>query len=172
MSSRLRSLIMVAVVWQLCCLALILVYRPSIGRAVGAAYARSSGDIQANFGSYERVCTYLAIVLVTTPATVVSLGLLNALMPPQRSRRYRVLAFGVWQAAVVAALVWSYEIGFPYIVHRIDWTLFGPAEIYSFRNLMLPRIIAWMVCTMPPICAAWWLFSRCVRPESSGTHSR
>ncbi len=170
MSSRFRSLIAMSVVWHLCCLALILVYRPTIGRVMDAAYAWSFGDIQASFGGYERISTYLGIVLFTTPATAVSLGLLNALMPRPRRWRLTVVAFGAWEAWVVAALVWSYEVGFPYMVHRLDWTLFGPLEIYSFRSLVLPRIIAWMVCTMPPICAACWLYSGLKRPEPGGPH--
>jgi ribose/xylose/arabinose/galactoside ABC-type transport system permease subunit len=169
-SSRLKSLVAVVVVWNVCCLAVMLIYRPTVGRAVDAAYTRSFGDIQASFGRYERIATYLGIILVTTPATAVSLGLLNALMPRPRRWRSTVVTFGAWQVGVVAALVWSYEAGFPYMVNRLDWTLFGPSEVYSLRNLVLPRIIAWIVCTMPPIWAACWLHSGLKRPERGRPH--
>jgi hypothetical protein len=172
MSKGFGSLIAVSVVWHLCCLAMVLVYRPTIGRAVDTAYAWMCGNIQASFGRYERVATYLGIVLVSTPATAVSLKSLNCLVPRPRRWRDTIVTFAAWQASVVGALVWSYEVGFGSLINRLDWALFGPPEIYSFRNLVLPRIIAWLVCTMPPICAAWWWYSgACDRSADSGPGS-
>src|SRR5262249_27597038 len=47
-----------------------------------------------------------------------------------------------------------------YLINQLDWYLFGPAgDVYSFRHLVLPRIVAGMVCTMPPILAACWSHS-------------
>jgi hypothetical protein len=60
-----------------------------------------------------------------------------------------------------ASLDWSYEVGLPYLINQLDWYLFGPAlDIYSFRNLVLPRLVAGMVCTMPPVIGAYWWHSR------------
>ncbi len=171
MSNRLRSLVVVVVVWHLCWLALTLVTRPLVGRAADAAYVWAFGDIQASFGRYERFATYLGIVLATTPATAVSLGLVNVLIPGPRRWRDTFVTFAAWQVAAAGALVWSYESGFPSMVRRLDWTLFGPTDVYSFRNLVLPRIIAWIVCTTPLIWTVGWFYSGLVQPVRSAPHS-
>jgi hypothetical protein len=71
-----------------------------------------------------------------------------------------VAAFGGWEMVVVAILICSYEVGFPYMVNQLGWALFGPPEnIYSFGNLVLHRIIAWLICTTPVAWMVLWGYS-------------
>src|SRR6266404_6703365 len=149
--TRLRRILIVATGWQLSCLALVLVYRPTIGRAVVEVYTFWFGDIQASYGTFERIGTYLGNLIVTAPVTGLTLVLLDFLSHQQRNWRRLLVVFLMWEAVTFAALVWSYETGFSYRLNQLDWRLFGPPDdLYSLRNLLLPRIIAWLLCTTPP----------------------
>jgi hypothetical protein len=155
--------------WQLCCRLLIVLYRPTFGRIVEASYSAWVGDIQANYGLYARLTAYLVIVLVTTPATLLSLRLLHWLCRSPGGWMCTGLTFAAWQAVVVPALIWSYEVGLAVKISDLRWELFGPpAEIYSFSNLVLPRLIAWLVCTVPVACAGLWLERHWMRTRGRG----
>ena len=66
-----------------------------------------------------------------------------------------------WQVLLVPILIWSYEWGFSYKVLQLDWAVFGPSEdVYSFRNLVLPKIVTWLVCTLPVGLTVLWLYGK------------
>lgn len=158
MSNRGKSLLAAIVAWHLSCLALMFAYPHTVGRVVVSAYEACFGDIQASYGTFERVATYVAIITVTAPATALTLALFEVFARPPTGWRRKVLSFLGWQAAVVATLTWSYEVGFPYTVNQLGWALFGPPDdLYSLRNLVLPRIIGWLICTTPPALVVLWL---------------
>lgn len=161
MSHRARTLWIAIAAWHLACLAMMIVFRDVIAQFVVAAYTACFGNIQASYGSFDRLATYLAIVVITSPASLVSLILFDRLSHGSAKRKRMLVTFAAWQLVVIAVLVWSYEIGFPYMVNQIGWALFGPPEdIYSFQNLVLHRIIAWMLCTTPVAWIVLWGYSR------------
>lgn len=154
-------LLTVIATWHLACLAMVFVYGHIVGHFVVMAYTAYFGDVQASYGMFERVATYLGILVITSPATLISLLLFDRLFyrPARWTRRAAV--FCGWELVVVAVLIWSYEVGFPYIVNQVGWAIFGPPEnLYSFRNLVLHRIIAWLVCTTPVAWLALWVYSK------------
>ena len=160
MSRRTKALVAAIAVWHLCCLALIAIYPTTFGRAVQATLSYWYGDIQSSFGTYSRLAAYIGIIIITTPATAMGLGVFDTLTPAASTWWRRAATFVGWQAAVVAALALSYEVSFHYLLNQIGWVLFGPPDsVYSFRNLVLPRLVAWMVCTTPPALVALWLHS-------------
>ena len=74
-----------------------------------------------------------------------------------------------WEAAVVAILIWSYEVGFPYKINQLGWAIFGPPDnLYSFHNLMLHRIVAWLICTTPVALVGLFFDRWLAGPDTSG----
>jgi hypothetical protein len=140
---------------------MLLVYGHIVSPLVVAAYTAWFGDVQASYGRFERFGVYLGILVITFPATLVSLLLFDRLSHRATTLKQSLAAFCGWQLVVVVVLIWSYEAGFHYMVNELGWALFGPPEdAYSFRNLVLPRIIAWMLCTTPVGCMALWGYSK------------
>lgn len=153
MSNRSKTLFVAIVTWHVACLVMYFVSGHVINQFVVAAYTTWFGEIQQSFGRFARIETYLAFVVITSPASLISLRLFDGLSRRQVKWKQRLITFLGWQIVVVAVLVWSYEAGFSYMIHRLDWAIFGPQEnLYSFRNLMVDRIIAWLLCTTP---VAW-----------------
>jgi hypothetical protein len=144
--------------WHVVCLAVLFVYEPTVGRVVVAAYTAWFGDIQASYGTFGRVAEYFGLLITTGTATGVSLWLSDVLSRQRPAWRRKTTVFAVWEAAAMIVLIWSYEVGFPYMIHELDWTVFGPVDdLYSFRNLVLHRIVAWVLCTTPIAWVALWL---------------
>jgi hypothetical protein len=161
MSLRPKALFATVALWQLTCLALMILYRYTLAQLIVSAYSAWFGDIQAGYGRFARLETYIWIIAVTVPATLLSLiacDKLSHLRPPWRRH---AIAFLGWQSALVAVLILSYEVGFPFMINQLGWSLFGPPEdFYSFPNIFLPQIIGWLICTLPISCLVLWLYGR------------
>ena len=153
---KLRAFLIAMGAWQLVCLAVIFAYARF---SQSSAYSSWFGSVQTTYGRLAG--GYLALVVLTSPATLLTLTLFDRLWG--RPVRGAVLArtFGVWQLVVAAALTCSYELGLPYKINQLGWRLLGPPkEIYSFVNLLHPRLIAWLVCTVPVVLGVLWWYSK------------
>jgi hypothetical protein len=160
MSHRAKLLTTIAT-WHLACLAMMFVYGHILSHVVVVAYTEYFGDVQASYGRFERVATYLWIVAITSPATLISLLLFDRLSRRPAGSMLTAAVFCEWELVVIAVLIWSYEISFPFLVNQVGWAMFGPPEdIYSFPNLVLHRIIAWLLCTTPIAWLALWGHSK------------
>jgi hypothetical protein len=107
--------------------------------------------------------TYAVTIVVTALATAVGVALLIVLEGRRATIRHTIGTFVAWHAAAVAALVASEELGLFWVFHRIDWILFGtPENLYSFRNLMLPRVIGWLMSSTAAIAMVLWLRDKLV----------
>jgi hypothetical protein len=146
--------------WHVACLAVRLACGAAVVRVVAATYSEWFGHVQASFGRFDRIATYALLIAATAPACALSLLAYDAL----RRRRVRfastAAAFALWQLTVVAVFVCSYEVGFACWVHELDWAVFGHREIYSYRNLVLPHVVAWLVWTTPVAWAVLRLYAR------------
>jgi hypothetical protein len=151
LSPRGRCILFGMGMWQLLCLVGTLAYPYVVAPLVVKDYIAAYGDIQADYGRFERMAVYIFVVTVTGTAslsTLVFYRLLNG--SPKRWTRTFV-TFALWQIAVTAILICSYETSFSYrVIHELEWTILGaPDNLYGFRNIMVHRIIAWLICTMP-----------------------
>ena len=167
---QLKSTLIAVAVWQLACLVMMFVYGNLISHLVVAAYTLLFGDIQASYGHFERLATYIGLIVITLPAIAVTIALIDKLSASKPSLKRKLLTFSWSQIATILVLGSSYEFGFPYMINQLGWRLFGPpTEIYSLQNLMLHRIIAWLLCTMPIVWLAAWTYSRSCgsQPENS-----
>jgi hypothetical protein len=165
-SSRLGLMIITTLAWQLMCLALLLVYPFTVEPAVISTYSAWIGDIEANYGKFDRAATYLGIAVVTAPATAIALFLFDRLSQSQARGRVFVIVFLGWQVAVVLALIGSYETGLAYRINQLGWSIFGPPDdVYSFRNLVVPMMIAWQLCTTPIAFLALWVKTALIRND-------
>ncbi len=163
-----KPLLWTIVCWQSICLALTVVYPSTIQQAVTASYSARFGDIQSSYGTFERMSVYLYLLIITTLATLVSLRVYDLSGRRSWSRRAWSLVAVAWQILVLAMLIESYETGLAYKIHRLDWAIFGPPDdLYSFRNLVLPQLVAWLVCTIPASLAALWMYSRVGRKRDT-----
>jgi hypothetical protein len=148
--SHIRRTVIAITVWQLVCLAMAYVYQYFVSHLVTAAYTSICGDVQASYDTFARLATYLGLLIVTLMASLVTLSIVDRLSGCRARARRKIRTLVSWQVAVMLILVLSYEVDFPSMLHRIGWQLLGPpTEIYSFRNLILHRIIAWLLCTTP-----------------------
>ncbi len=158
---RAKFVLIAIVCWNLICLAMMFIYPHTVGHVVIALYTAYFGDIQASYSTYARISVFVGLVVITTPATLVSLGLCHVLVHKPWSWKLWILAAVVWQVLLIPILIWSYESGFSYKINQLDWAVFGPpVEIYSVRNLVLHRIVAWLVCTIPVGSTVLWAYSR------------
>jgi len=149
-SNNFKSTLIAVGVWQAACLAMMFVYQELIGHVVVAAYTWCYGDIQASYGTFDRLATYLEFLVVTLPASVLVISIVDKRSVGKTTLRRKMLTLGCWQLITMLVLVTSFEFGFSYMIHQLDWWVFGPQiELYSFRNLELHRIVAWLICTVP-----------------------
>ena len=149
-----KALLIVTAGWHLACLAMMFMYRQLIGPLVVIAYTAYFGDVQASYGTFERVATDLAMMIITSPATLVSLLLFDRLHHRAVHWKWRMAAFCGWEVLVVNVLIWSYKVSFPYMINQLGWARSGRRRnVDSFRNLVLHRIIAG--CFGQPQ-SPWW----------------
>ncbi|MEZ6148080.1 MAG: hypothetical protein R3B91_22130 [Planctomycetaceae bacterium] len=135
-SSQVKSTLIAVSVWQLACLVMMYVYGYLIGHLVVAAYSLFYGDIQASYGRFERLSTYIGLLVITLPASVVAVEIVDKLSARKGTPTRKILTVGCWQLVTMLVLATSYEFGFPYMINQLGWKLFGPpTEIYSFQNL-------------------------------------
>lgn len=156
-------------VWQLCAIATIILYGNVLVRPIGAAYAACFGNIQSNYGAFDRTMTYIGYLVVTTPATLAAIVFFDCLRKVRQPLKSRAIAFLGWVFTAWLALIVAYETGLSYKVNKLDWALFGPpANLYSFRNLMLHRIITWFLCTISMGVIALWTYAFMTMPRPAG----
>lgn len=149
------------VVWNLVVLPMALAYPNTLGKVLLVTYEAIFGEIQASYGAFSRLAMYLAFAAITLPATLVAVWLFDRLS--RRSLRWRQagLSIVIWEALVILVLVSSYEIDFSYSLNQVCWAVFGPPDdLYGFRNIVLPRIIAWLIETTPVAWTSLWLHSK------------
>lgn len=160
LSSRFKLTLIVVGVWQLACLVTSQVYLYLIGPLVVATYSWFFGDIHADYGRYERLSTYVALFVITLPASVLSIAVFNKLAACNVAATRKLLIIGTWESTTILMLALSYEYGLPYAISQFGWKVFGPpTSVYSFANLTLPRIIAWLECTVPTAWLSIWSYS-------------
>lgn len=162
-----RPFLLAIAAWQAVSLIMYYIFTYSISYLVLAAYTEWVGDVQESYEIFERVNTYLATLIITAPATLVSIMTFAKASGLSTGWKRTFVTFIGWLSVVLAALICSYETGFSYKIHQIDWMLFGPPEnLYGFRNLVLHRIVAWLTITTPVAFAALWLHRKCIDSKS------
>jgi hypothetical protein len=150
MPRRAQAFVLSVVFWQLACVASLIAFSRTLTPFVTWIYEGWWGSIQNSYGCFERLVVYLQIIVGTTLATLVSLRAFDLIC---RQRVNWVLVrrvFYSWQIIVIGLLIGSHEFSFAYKLNQLVWTVRGPPDnIYSFTNLVLPRILAWLCCTVP-----------------------
>jgi hypothetical protein len=121
-----------------------------IGPVIVNAYTARFGDVQASYGRFEWVMTTSAFVVIPLLPTFVSVRFYDALVRRPSDWRRVVAASIAWELFLVPVLIWSYVFILHYKLSQLGWAIWGPPEnIYSFTNLLLPDLIAWLLCTVP-----------------------
>lgn len=132
-----------------------------IGPLIARGYERLFGDVQQSYARYEWIAVMTVYAARTAVAALVSLIEVECLSG-RRVRWKRVgLTLVLWEVAVMAVLILAHHSNLVWRIHELDWALFGaPESMYSFRNLMWPRLVSWWICTVPVGVAALCLFLR------------
>jgi len=84
-------------------------------------------------------------------------------------RKRFTIAFAVWEGVLIGLFLASEALHFSlsWQIHQIRWALFGvPDNLFGFANTTLPRIIAWLIYSIPPGVLALWLFEKLHRGDS------
>ena len=156
-----RSMMLAILAWNLACLAMSFLHGYVIAPAITFAYEAHFGDIQASYGRYEWVSTIAAFVIIPLLPAFMSVRLYDQLVRRPSDWRRIVASSIVWELLLVPILIWSYWFSLHYKINQIAWAVNGPPEnIYSFTNLALPRLIAWLICTVPVGLAVLWLHQK------------
>jgi hypothetical protein len=91
--------------WHLLCLlSWQLLWNHVIGSLVVATYTALFGDPQASYGRFERIATYLSMLLITSTATLVTLLLFDRLSHRRTRWAHTLATFCAWQLLVGAIL--------------------------------------------------------------------
>ncbi len=168
-AGHVRIVLLVSAFWQAVCAIQHYVYGFFVWRAVLAAYTSLLGDVQASIGCYQRLDAYIAYVVMTAPATLAAIFVLCRFYDHRPKRKAVSAMFLLWEIPVLALLAWKYETGLHYMINQLKWTLFGPPDdLYSVRNLGLPRLLAWLLCTLPVCIAVTWYCSRRLAGRARG----
>lgn len=158
------------VVWQLCALAMVY----SVGGLIFVwifelLFVRIVGPIQANYASFARFSLYFGYFLVTAPATYLCVRLFDRMRKVSLPRKTGLCAWLGWTWLVWSALVFASTFGISYQINQLFWALFGvPNDLYSFRNIMLHRIVTWFLCTIPTSIVALRVYTKLTTPRISG----
>jgi hypothetical protein len=159
-----KPVLITVVAWNLGCVVTLYVHGYVIGPAIAAVYTAWFGDIQASYGRFEWIATISSFITVPLPSTIVALRLYDALAGLPFGWRRLVASTVAWQVLLFPILLCSYMMSFGYRINQLGWAIFGPPEnLYSYTNLVLPRIVAWLLCTTPVCVAALWLHRRMSR---------
>jgi hypothetical protein len=159
-TGRVKAICISIVCWELICLGIYAAYSQASSTLFDAMYFACIGHPLASFDTYSRLAEYVGFLQVTIPATALSSSLFIILLRDKWRWRSLLPTLVIWQVGVLAILIWSYEIGFTSMLNDIGWLIFGvPDNLYSFSNLMLHRIIFWVLCTAP---IAW--VALCLHP--------
>jgi hypothetical protein len=162
-----KAFVAALVVWNVPIFPLMLAYPYTVGELLMVMYVALFGDIQTSYGAFERIAMFVGYASVTLPATLIAVWLFDKLVHRTWRWRRSLLTIAVWEVLVVFVLVSSYEIGFPYALHQVEWAVFGPTDdVYSFQNLALHRIIAWLIETTPVAWIALWAHTKLARAEA------
>jgi hypothetical protein len=149
------------VVWNVVVLLMMLAYPKTLGKLLLVTYEALFGEVQASYGAFSRVAMFLGFAAVTIPATLVAVWLFDRLSRRSPGWRQVAVSISIWEVVVILVLMSSYEMGFSYSLNQVCWMVFGPPDnIYGFRNLLLPRIIAWLIETTPVAWTSLWLHSK------------
>jgi hypothetical protein len=72
-----------------------------------------------------------------------------------------VRAVIAWEAAILILCIVAYEFGLASQIHQLGSKLLGPAEnVYGFSNLVLPRLIAWLLYSIPASCLGLFTYMK------------
>jgi hypothetical protein len=160
-SVNVKAVTAAIVVWNAAVLPMAFAYPYTLGKVLLVTYETLFGEVQASYGAYSRLAMYLGFLAVTLPATLVAIWLFDRLSRRSLTWRQEAPSILIWEVLVILVLVSSYEIGFSYSLHQVAWTVFGPPDnVYSFSNLVLHRIAAWLIETTPVAWTSLWLHSK------------
>lgn len=159
-----------SVIWQLCALAMLY---PVGGLffiwILEPLFVRIVGPIQANYSTYARISLCFGTFLVTAPATYLCVRLFDRMRRASTPRKTRLGAWLGWTWLVWSALVFASAFGISYQINQLFWALFGiPNDLYSFKNMMLHRIVTWILCTIPTSMVALWVYAKLTTPRIPG----
>ncbi len=163
------AILTAVVAWQAVCVAMMVVHHYFTAPLMLSAYTALFGNVQASYGWYSRIAAYVGVIVTTSPATLVGLRLFDVLSRRSPAPKQIVVAFWLWQMVVFTVLICSYEAGGSYKINQAVWALFGPpADLYNVANFVLPRIIAWLLCTIPVSWFALWRYSKLTKSCNQG----
>lgn len=168
-AGHVRIVLLVSALWQAVFAVQLYVYGYFVWRVVLEAYTSVLGDVQAGIGRYQRLDAYIAFVVMTAPATLAAIFLLCRYHGHRPTWKTVSAMFLLWELPILTFLAWNFETGLHSTINQFMWTLFGPPDdLYSVRNVVLPRLLAWLLCTLPVCIAVTWYCSRRLASRARG----
>jgi hypothetical protein len=141
--------VLATLIWQFICLAMLECHRLLLAPVLLRWYSARFGDPQHDYAKFETFMLVSGYLIQTAIATLVTLLMIEWLQQAFRWRRV-LLAFVLWEVAVLCVILAGYQLQLTWKLNQLGWFLFGPPDsMYTFRNLMLPRLLEWLVCTVP-----------------------
>lgn len=166
MSERRNRIVLVTIIWQFVCLAMLECHRHLLAPVLMRWYTSRFGDPQQDYAKFETFMLASAHLIQTAIATLVTLLVIAALQRRRLRWQRFALSFALWEIAVLTSLFMGYLLQLAWRIHQIDWFLFGPQEaLISFRSIGLPWLVAWLLCTVPVCCLAAGIILE--KPEAS-----
>ena len=156
-----RSMLLAIVAWNFGCLLMLYMHAYAIAPVIVAAYTVHFGDIYASYVRFYWIATISGFFVISSLPTIVTLWFYDALvLRTSHWRRVVVSAVG-WELLLLPVLVCSQVFNLHHKISRLRWAMVGPPhEIYSFTNLVLPHVVAWLICTVPVGVAVLWFYRR------------
>ncbi len=75
-------------------------------------------------------------------------------------RKRFVFSIIVWECALLALAVVSYEVGLSWQIHQLISRVFGPWEIYSLPNFLVHRLVTWLLYSITASMVGLWAYKK------------
>lgn len=86
-------------------------------------------------------------------------------------RKRFLAAVLIWEAIVVLLAIVASECRLSSGINLLDRRVFGTEEVYTYRNMILPKVVAWLIYSIPASLAGLFTYRK-LQQNASETRCR
>ena len=75
-------------------------------------------------------------------------------------RRRMLVTLLAWESVLLTFSIVAEKLNLSWHIHQLVCAVFGREDLYSFTNLVLHRVLAWLLYSTPAALMGIWLFGK------------